>query len=198
MYTIYDDLLQPPGPDGGGLRKPFEFRPEVHDKMYPHILMLAYQFRSCDEGSILCGDLPLLLQAMRNRSIQPTRDIEEEGDEYDTSETEEEEFQFHSEKRFPVRERPRVEPDTETNSFIIQVLMISVIPPSHVRVYHACMNDSELLIRQTPTWSLEKRNDDLLDFLASCLLSTEASAWDGDGMFGDFSTRTESCLRIGA
>ncbi|GAM40276.1 hypothetical protein TCE0_038r12506 [Talaromyces pinophilus] len=97
---------------------------------------------------------------MRKRSIQPTRDIEEEGDEYDTSETEEEEFQFQSEKRFPV-------------------FMISVIPPSHVRVYYACMNGSELPIRQTPTWSLEKRNDDLLDFSASCLLSSpveEASA----------------------
>ena len=115
---------------------------------------------------------------MRNRSIQPPRDIEEKGDEHDTSETEEE-FQFQSEKRFPVREGPRVEPDTETNNFIIQVLMISVIAPSPVRVYHACMNDSELLIRQTPTWSLEKRNDDLLDFLASCLPSSsveEASA----------------------
>lgn len=93
--------------------------------MYPHVLMLAYQFRSCDEGSILRGDLLLLLQAMRNRSIQPTRDIEAEDDEYDTSEIEEEEFQFQSEKRFPVCEGPRVEPATETNNFITQVFMIS-------------------------------------------------------------------------
>lgn len=166
MYTTYDAFQQLSGPGGGGLRYLYEFRPEVHGKMYSHLIMLGYYYKGCDECSILRGELLFLFQAMRNRSIQPTGGIEEEGDEYDTSETEDEEFQFQSEKRFPVREGPRVELDTETNNLLTQVLMISVIPPSHVRLYHACMNGSELLIRQTPTWSLEKQNDELLDFFS--------------------------------
>jgi hypothetical protein len=52
--------------------------------------------------------------------------------------------------------------------------MISSVAPQHARIYYACMDDDELVIRQSKIYSFEKKDTALWDLFASILLSGPA------------------------
>lgn len=49
--------------------------------------------------------------------------------------------------------------------------MVSVVRPQKGRICYACMDGTDLVIRQSKLYGLEKRNDQTLDLFASILLS---------------------------
>lgn len=49
--------------------------------------------------------------------------------------------------------------------------MVSVIGIQHARIFYACMDGLNVVIRQSRIWSLEKKDEEVLDFLAGMLLS---------------------------
>lgn len=49
--------------------------------------------------------------------------------------------------------------------------MVSVIGIQHARISYACMEVSKVVIRHSQTWSLENKDEVLLNFLAGILLS---------------------------
>ncbi|KAH8702028.1 hypothetical protein BGW36DRAFT_372069, partial [Talaromyces proteolyticus] len=89
---------------------------------------------------------------MRGRAYQPKMDIDEDADEEDLIIPENAEFVFKYEQRFPT-------------------LMISLVGPQHARIYYACMDGSELIVRQSSLFSFEKRETAPLDYFARFLSS---------------------------
>lgn len=50
--------------------------------------------------------------------------------------------------------------------------MVSIVGPQHARIFYACMDGLDLVIRQSQLYSIEKRYDTTLNFLSSLLLSS--------------------------
>ncbi|EEA27717.1 hypothetical protein TMatcc_003987 [Talaromyces marneffei ATCC 18224] len=98
----------------------------------PHLILLGEIRDVGHEGSILYGELALLLTAMRNRAFQravfkyPDSDEDsEKGNEIPSDKG----FRFEDERRFPV-------------------LMVSIVGMQHARISHACMDGLKVVIRQ--------------------------------------------------
>lgn len=49
--------------------------------------------------------------------------------------------------------------------------MVSIVGVQHARISYACMNGMEVVIRQSQLWSMKEKDEDLLNFLSSALLS---------------------------
>jgi hypothetical protein len=49
--------------------------------------------------------------------------------------------------------------------------MVSLVGPQHGRIYYACMDRFNVVIRQSPLFSFEKRETGPWDFFAKILLS---------------------------
>jgi hypothetical protein len=50
--------------------------------------------------------------------------------------------------------------------------MVSLVGPQHARIYYACMDGSDVVVRQSRLYSFEKRETAPLDYFASFLAST--------------------------
>ncbi|KAH8704990.1 hypothetical protein BGW36DRAFT_402663 [Talaromyces proteolyticus] len=131
----------------------YEYRSEDDATQYPHVILLSRQSDMGHDGSMMHGELMQLITAMRNRAYQPMKGInEDDAAEEDIQDAQGPEFLFKDEQRFPV-------------------LMVSLVGPQHTRIYYACMDGQDVVIRQSPLYSLEKKDTTTLDYLASFLSS---------------------------
>ncbi|PYI09398.1 hypothetical protein BO78DRAFT_415675 [Aspergillus sclerotiicarbonarius CBS 121057] len=110
-------------------------------RMYPHVTLGIAQSHNGQESSMLFGELAPLISAMRNRAIQPQVTDDEDEQEALFIENSESIMQmpgeFKDEQRFPV-------------------LLLSLLGPQHGRMFYACMDDNELVIRQSRLYSFER------------------------------------------
>ncbi|QKX58321.1 uncharacterized protein TRUGW13939_05443 [Talaromyces rugulosus] len=120
----------------------------------PHLILLGTQENTGCNGSMMYGELVLLIAAMINRAYQAAV-VDEVPDKEDVVAhiEREEDLLFKDEKSFPV-------------------LMVSVVRPQHARIFYTCMDGEDLVIRQSELYSLEQKNDRTLDFLSRFLLSS--------------------------
>lgn len=130
----------------------YEYRKDDDPTYHPHIIMLSYQSTYGQDGSILYNKLIQLITAMRNRAHK--RVMIEEGLEKweDPKPCNPHEFYFKHEQRF-------------------LVLMVSCVRPQHARIYHACMDGMEVVIRQSKLFSFEKGENAPCDYFARILAS---------------------------
>lgn len=134
-----------------------------NDPIYhPHIIMLSTQYVSGQDGSILYGELVQLITAMRNRAHQHVmnEDVEEWEDPKPRKPPE---YYFKYEQRFPV-------------------LMVSCVAPRHARLYYACMDGSEVIIRQSLLFSFESGENAPFDYFARFLASRRLQEDNGERM----------------
>jgi hypothetical protein len=66
-----------------------------YNKFLPHVIILSTHFKNVANGTILHGELELIITAMNARAKQPIVQEEGEDDEWN--------YLFAGEKRFPVR-----------------------------------------------------------------------------------------------
>ncbi|RDW70917.1 uncharacterized protein DSM5745_08428 [Aspergillus mulundensis] len=111
---------------------------------------------------------------MRGRSRQSKsweEQLYEDEDNYDDTESDndvvldESDLLHRYERRFPV-------------------LMVSFVGPPSARINYACMSGRDIKIYQSRMYSLEERNDDLMEFLAGILLSKPLNERSGQGKKG--------------
>jgi hypothetical protein len=122
--------------------------------------MLSTQSASGQDGNILYGELVQLITAMRNRAHQHV--MIQDGEEYEEPKPRNPpEFYFKHEQRFPV-------------------LMISCVAPQHARIYYACMDGSEVIIRQSLLFSFEKDQEAHCDYFARFLASRRLEEDNGE------------------
>ncbi|CRG85014.1 hypothetical protein PISL3812_02168 [Talaromyces islandicus] len=147
------DFAKPPPKDIKPMmffaRLPHYLLSDEHYRVLPHVIILSTQFNAVTNGSILPGELELILTAMKARAAQPLQEGEDDGTN----------FLFGREERFPV-------------------LMASIVAPSHGRILQACMNGKELLIRLGDLYSFEKMNTNTFDLFSSWLTSYPESEPD--------------------
>ncbi|QKX64284.1 uncharacterized protein TRUGW13939_11457 [Talaromyces rugulosus] len=128
-------------------------------EQHPHIILCSQQSEVGHENCIMHGELAQLITAMRNRAHEPEMmesgengDFEDEEDENEALFPEGSPLVFQYEQRFPV-------------------VMVSLVGPQHGRIYYACMDGFDVVIRQSPLFSFEKRETAPWDFFARILLS---------------------------
>jgi hypothetical protein len=83
----------------------YEYDKDHFNTILPHIILLTSQFNQGHNGSMLRGELTVILTAMRNRANQTVNHEEEQQQEEEEPEKakKESELMFKNEDRFPVR-----------------------------------------------------------------------------------------------
>lgn len=125
---------------------------------HPHIVMLSQQETSGRNGSILYGELIQLIAAMRSRAHQRVM-IEPDDENEEPQPRSPPEYYFKYEQRFPV-------------------LMVSCVAPCHARIYYACMDGSDVVIRQSRLFNFEKGQKAPFDLFARFLASRRLEVAD--------------------
>lgn len=129
----------------------YEYRKDNEQIYHPHIVMLSQQQSPGRNGSILYGELIQLVAAMRNRAHQRVM-IENDDEDEEPQPRSPLEYYFKHEQRFPV-------------------LMVSCVAPSHARIYYACMDGSDVVIRQSRLFDFKKGRSAPFDLFARFLAS---------------------------
>ncbi|PLB52082.1 hypothetical protein P170DRAFT_350521, partial [Aspergillus steynii IBT 23096] len=123
---------------------------------YPHVTMTMLHNYNGHENSMLYGELAPLISAMRSRANQPLVTDEEEME------------KLYDEKRDVFPEKQRVFPMEKR----FPVLMLSFLGPQHARIFYACLDGKNLIIRQSKLYSFESKADAPVELFARFLLST--------------------------
>ncbi|RJE22652.1 hypothetical protein PHISCL_04996 [Aspergillus sclerotialis] len=128
-----------------------------NDKLHhPHVILITLQSCNGQEDSMLMGELAPIIEAMKNHADQP-RVLEGDDEEklfeaLENDPTIRKELAFAQGTRFPI-------------------LMASLLGPQHARLFYACMDNDQLVIRQSKLFSFEKGATAPWDFFACWLLS---------------------------
>ncbi|RDW76673.1 uncharacterized protein DSM5745_06665 [Aspergillus mulundensis] len=150
-----------------------EYVKEPEGVQMPHAVLLAHQSCNGHDGSIALGELVAIITIMRNRASQPRVWDENEEDEDDAFD---DGYQDPNPKECPgldLKDTEVLFPDERR----FPVLMASLVGPQHGRLYYACMDGLDIVIRQSKLYSFEKKDDALLNFF-SCFLLSEPIARD--------------------
>ncbi|KAK2767595.1 hypothetical protein FQN54_003753 [Arachnomyces sp. PD_36] len=137
--------------------------PDNNMTAHPHLILMTILGGNGKEGSILAGELASIIVTMYNRLHQP-----------ETYGEEDEEDLMENAKYAEARSRKRAFP-TEGR---FPILLISLMGPQHARLSYACMDDAELVIRQSKLYSFEVGDTAPWDFFSRFALSrplTESS-----------------------
>ncbi|GAM38062.1 hypothetical protein TCE0_033f08508 [Talaromyces pinophilus] len=129
----------------------YEYWKDDEQTYHPHIIILSEQSTSGRTGSILYGELIQLIAAMRNRAHQRVMIGNNDEDE-EPQPRSPPEYYFKYEQRFPV-------------------LMVSCVAPQHARIYYACMDGSDVVIRQSTLFNFTRGRSAPFNLFARFLAS---------------------------
>ncbi|OJJ75367.1 hypothetical protein ASPBRDRAFT_101824, partial [Aspergillus brasiliensis CBS 101740] len=130
----------------------------LETSLLPHIAVVADQPANARDGSILCGELTVIVSVMRSRVMQPKAESKEEEEglfnlnPVQVEELCQESPAFPSEQEFPV-------------------LLLSFVGPQHARILCASMNGKQLIIRMSKIYSFEREEDAPIDLFMSWLFA---------------------------
>ncbi|CRG85498.1 hypothetical protein PISL3812_02552 [Talaromyces islandicus] len=125
----------------------YEYAVDLWEKELPHVIMLSRQSRIGGNNTIMHGELAQLVTAMRNRAFEPEEKRFDDDHEF-------EDYEEEQKARFPEDgNSPYVFPFEQR----FPVLMVSVVGPQHGRIFFACMDGRDVVIRQSQLYSFEKR-----------------------------------------
>ncbi|GKZ39890.1 hypothetical protein AbraIFM66950_001487 [Aspergillus brasiliensis] len=148
---------------GGDWEATFLLEPEPNTSQLPHIAVVADQPAGARDGSILCGELAVIVSVMHSRVMQPKAESEEEMKSlFDMNGVEIEKLSqespaFPSEQRFPV-------------------LLFSFVGPQHARIICASMVGDLLVAQISRLYSFEREEEAPLDLFLSWLFARPAAS----------------------
>ncbi|KAH8432456.1 uncharacterized protein LDX57_010092 [Aspergillus melleus] len=121
--------------------------------VHPHLTLGVLQHVNGREGTMLYGELDPVITMMYARSQQPDVSQEEE------------------EALFEPEAMPEFEPKAFKNEDRFPILLLSFLGPQHGRVFYACMNGDQLVIRQSRLYDFRKLESAPFDLFSRLLLS---------------------------
>ncbi|KAL4900316.1 hypothetical protein BDW74DRAFT_182863 [Aspergillus multicolor] len=156
----------------------YEYEKEPEGDQMPHVVLLAHQSCNGHDGSIALGELVAIVTTMKSRASQP-RGWKKEDNEDDGSDDGYEDPGPKECRGVNIKDRDVLFLDERK----LPVLMVSLLGSQHERLYYACMDGLDIVIRQPKLYSFEKKNYALLDFF-SCFLLSEPIAKDPSPLVG--------------
>ncbi|KAK1148459.1 hypothetical protein N8T08_009464 [Aspergillus melleus] len=122
-------------------------------RVHPHLTLGVLQHVNGQEGTMLYGELDPIITMMYARSQQP--DVPKEAEE----------------ALFEPEAMPEFEPKAFMSEDRFPILLLSFLGPQHGRVFYACMDGDQLVIRQSRLYDFRKLESAPFDLFSRLLLS---------------------------